>query len=546
MNEPIITGDSLQIRFAAPWSRESYELFLRTKRLPESSIAFDQRDESYTLTAPARFASLLGIEAPRREVCALPIATYLFDYQQWIVRLALAARRFCIWADCGLGKTPMFLEFARQGHALEGGKWLIFSPRNVIPQTVSEAERFYGDALPIRRIQTRAELIEWAKAPLNPDEPWLAITNYEKLVPQKDSPQQVLNELRWLTGVIVDESSILKTKGGTIKWALMKSTYGVPFKLSCTATPAPNDALEYLSQAGFLDKFNDNSGEGAALASYFKLEADGTCKLKPHAREAFFRFMASWSIYLRKPSAYGFADPFADVPEPEIVEMKVTATREQAADAHAFLTAKNPHYLFASEKLGVVERNKLSQIAKGFLYDKGKPTRRIASRKPATVAKLVRTALKEKRQCLVWTVYDEESTIIREQLGNRRGVAVLTGTMDEDERDEILWRFARGKIRVLISKAALLGYGLNFQFCTRMIFSGFDDSFERLYQAIRRAYRYGSVEQLKVFIPFVPGLENHMWENLLRKKGQWETDTAEQEVRYRAAAEELGRVPIAA
>ncbi len=386
--------------------------------------------------------------------------------------------------------------------------------------------------LPLLRLNTRADMIRWC-ADKSDTAGWFAITNYEKMIPQEDSPQQVVNELRFLTAVIADESSILKTKGGTIKWALMKSTYGVPYKLSCTATPAPNDQLEYLSQAGFLDKFNDNTGDGPALASFFKLEADGSCKLKPHARSAFFNFMVAWSIYLRKPSAFGFRDPFAEVPEPVIEEIKVAATVEQESEAAQYLRARDPRYLFASEKLGVTQRGKLSQIAKGFVYG-GKAPRRIASRKPGVVAELTRQACREGRQVLVWTVFDEESEIIMEQLRDEQVVA-LHGKQSEDEREKILAAFVRGEITGLVSKAALLGYGLNFPFCTRMIFSGFDDSFERFYQAVRRCYRYGSREQLRVMVPYIPGLENHVWENVLRKKSQWEADTAECEQAYAAA-----------
>ena len=152
-----------------------------------------------------------------------------------------------------------------------------------------------------------------------------------------------------------------------------------------------------------------------------------------------------------------------------------------------------------------------------------------------TIARLIREGLREGRQTLVWTVFDEESAILAEAVRNKRAVAVLDGDTPAAERVRILRRFAAGKIRVLISKASLLGYGLNFQFCTRMIFSGFDDSFERFYQAVRRCYRYGSREQLRVFVPFIPGLEDVVWNNVLRKRGQWESDTATQEALYRAA-----------
>jgi hypothetical protein len=300
--------------------------------------------------------------------------------------------------------------------------------------------------------------------------------------------------------------------------------------------------MEYASQASFLEKLRS---EGDILWTFFHRDPKTQVwRVKPHAKEAFYRFMSSWSIYLRKPSAYRpapgaqcFADPFADVPEPEIIELKVDSTKEQDSEALKYWRSYDPDALIPQERLGVTERSKLSQIAKGFVYEgKGgtKTARQIPSRKPATVVKLIREALREKRQCLIWTVFDEESQIISDLVRNKK-VAVLTGDTPEAERLFILDGFRRGRIKALISKASLLGYGLNFQFCTRMIFSGFDDSFERFYQAVRRCYRYGSREQLKVFVPYIPGLENHVWENVLRKKGQWETDTAQQEKYYAEA-----------
>ena len=130
-------------------------------------------------------------------------------------------------------------------------------------------------------------------------------------------------------------------------------------------------------------------------------------------------------------------------------------------------------------------------------------------------------------------MYDLEGEIIANHLPSAvRGVEILSGATAQGERLAILERFRRGETRALISKAGLLGYGMNFQFCTSMIFSGFSDSFEQFYQATRRAYRYGSTEQLHIHIPYVPTLEGHIWENVLRKQSRWEADAAEQEANY--------------
>ncbi|SKA84694.1 Helicase conserved C-terminal domain-containing protein [Prosthecobacter debontii] len=528
-----LTDRDLVVNFSPPWTLEDHRLFIQTKALPEMRLTYDNDgnwppQESYTITAPARFAGVLGLEAPALRNHMQPLSAYLFDYQQWIVKMAVEAKRFAIWADCGLGKSPMQLEWARQVMHITGGKVLIMAPPEVCRQMVKEAVKFYpGDAsMALRLLESREALDAWCQEPGS----GLAITNYEKLIPG------VCDSMRYLAGLACDESSILKSGGGKIKWNLIKSAKGIEYKLSCTATPAPNDVMEYASQASFLEKLRT---EGEILWTFFhRNPKTQQWIVKPHAKEGFFKFMASWSIYLRKPSAYGFADPFADVPEPEIIEVKLNATRAQSEEAQKFLRSYDPDSLIPQDRLGVTERTKLAQIARGFIYEKqGSKTvsRYIYSLKPFQVEQLIEGALKDGEQCLVWTTFDEEAHIISSLLPPGAPVAILTGATKESERVRILEAFAAGEIRCLISKAQMLGYGMNFQFCTRMIFSGFDDSFERFYQAVRRCYRYGSRAQLKVYVPYVPGLENHIWENVLRKKGQWEADTAQQEANYRTA-----------
>lgn len=533
-----LTNQEMRVHFAAPWTTADHRVFLKTKALPENVIDYRWQDDSYTLRAPARFAGMLGLECPKHEGDPLPMAEYLFPYQSWVVAMALAAKRFAMWEDCGLGKGPQALEFSRHVIARTGGRVLIMAPLAVCHQFTDEIAKFYGKMLPAAHIQDRDELMAWAKGD-RPHLPLLGISNFEKLA---TGP---INELRYLDGVILDEASILKNRHGVISKNICISTRGIEYKLACTATPAPNDTEEYATQSGFLETGGAHAGQ-AIIARFFqrKISKGGGREkwvLRPHAREAFYRFMAGWSIYLRKPSAYGFEDPFADVPEPEIVEMKLEATAEQESEARVYWQSYDPGSLIPQEKLGVTQRTKLSQIAKGFIYGvEKKSVRLIPSPKPKVVADLVRDALTAGRQSLVWTVFDAESDIIRDELTDAEGeIAVLNGKMSPDVRQMILDRFRHGEIRCLISKAALLGYGLNFQFCTRMIFSGFDDSFERFYQAVRRCYRYGSREQLKVYVPYIPGLENHVWENVLRKKSQWEVDTARQEEAYSRAAANL-------
>jgi hypothetical protein len=391
--------------------------------------------------------------------------------------------------------------------------------------------------VPLERIDSREALAAWCEA----SDPAIGICNYEKLIPG------VLPELGQLGGIVADESSILKTGGGTIKWNLIKSARGVEFKLSCTATPAPNEPMEYASQAAFLEKLRS---EGEILWTFFQRDQRGVWRVKPHAREAFYRFMSSWSIYLRDPARFGFADILSSLPAPVMHEhrLDMTEAQRELADEQRIDTGRG---LF-DERIGVRERSKLAQLARGFMYSGSGPGREVIpvdSRKPAVVAELARMNVARGRPTIVWTSFDAEGEIILRELsyGDRGDVALLTGDTSEAERQRILDDFRSGSVRILITKASLVGYGLNFQHCRAMVFSGIDDSFERMYQAIRRAYRYGQTETVHVHVPVIPELEGLMLSNLQRKQEQFDTDTAEQERWYRAAlADTLDRKDVAA
>lgn len=523
-------GNEARIDFS-DFTLENYELFLRVKCLPEYRTKYDQALDVYTLSMPARFAALLGAKVPEAPTAPLPLSGFLFDYQRFIDERALEAKRYAVFADCGLGKTPIQLEFARQVMHLTGGKFLILTFGEIIDEFLDQGRQFYGDALPIKVLKSRDSLIGWLK---RSNEPPLAITNYEKFIPG------VIPELRYLAGLAADESSVLKTKGGVIKWNLMKSAYGIEYKILASATPAPNDEMEYLSQAGFLDKFNDGSGSGSTLASFFSRNGDNDWVLKPHAKEAFYRYMVSWSCYIRDPRVYGFRDNLRPVPQPEFIEHMIDATKEQIAVAQDYRFRIGAG-LLGSGKLGATERMKLSEIAKGFLYD---PLRFIPSRKPRRVAEIACEEAAQGNQTLIWTVFDEEGQLISEEIkrliSSKRKYrhltqAILTGKTPEHLRRELIWTFKRGQLSILTSKAKLLGFGQNLQNGGAMIFSGWTDSFEQLYQAIRRMVRYGQTKVVRVHVPMIPELEALQWENIQAKSAAYEEQAALQERLYREA-----------
>lgn len=509
---------------------DAYATFLRAKALPESQVSYDWKTDTYTLTTPARFADRLGADIVVTHGASLPIANHLFDYQRWALNLALDARRFALWLDTGLGKTAVYLEWARQVQALTGGRVLILAPLAVIPQTIREADRFYGDGMPITHLRTRDDLIAWCS-----DGNGVGICNYEKFIPG------VIPELRLLAGLVADESSVLRTGGGKIKWNLIKSARGIEYKLSCTATPAPNEAMEYASQAAFLEKLRS---EGDILWTWFTRDKYGEWTVKPHARDAFYRFMASWSLYLRNPATFGFGDILSTLPDPVITEERIELTDEQRKHLSETLIETGTG-LFVRERISVTVRQKLSQIARGFVYHgKGsaRTVERFPSHKMTRVADSIRESLEAGRgPVLVWTTFDEEALIISELL---QGVShtTLDGRMDEDARLAALDRFRSGELSVLISKPQLIGYGLNLQFVRSMVFAGFDDSFERMYQAVRRAYRFGQRETVYVHVPYVPELEGMIYDNINQKETRFLEEVAAQEVCYRIALREEGYI----
>ena len=523
MPEVRIDGDLAAVDFDR-FDLDGYRMFLRAKALPETQVAFDWRADRYTLTTPARFAPRLGAALPdATAVTPLPLAGHLFDYQRWAVGLALAAKRYALWADTGLGKGPMALEWARQVQSRTASRVLYLMPLAVIPQIRAEAARFYGGALPTLAIATSDELIDWCQ---HGDPGALAFCNYEKFIPG------VIPELRLLGGIVADESSLLKTGGGVIKWNLIKSARGVEYKLSCTATPAPNDAMEYASQAAFLEKLRT---EGEILWTYFHKGDKGEWSIKPHAKAAFYAFMASWSLYVRDPATFGFADILASLPAPEITEERIPVTDEQRREMTAILAQHNAGMF--GDGLGVTARTKLAQLARGFLYEGrngGRSVRRIDARKPRRVAEWVRAELDAGRQTLVWTAFDEEAEALTELLPGA-GVATLSGKTPDAERLAVLAAFREGSVQALISKPQLIGYGLNLQFVKSMVFSGFDDSFERTYQAIRRAYRFGQTDAVRVFFPYVPELEGLIFDNIRAKETRFMGEVAAQEALYRRA-----------
>lgn len=557
---------------------------MKVKRLPEYRLEVDPENLVFNYSAPARFASILGVESRAERPAMKHLPPAMLDDQTEITRMAVEAKRFAVWSDCGLGKTFIELEFARQVVHLTGGRVLIVTLPEVISQFFEEATKFYGDALPLVHLESREAMKAWcatgvsgqsecpkckiawelAKAEFDaggsppspaavcthePHEPKIAITNYEKFNHDQEN-DQVVNECRRLAGFILDESSRLKSGGGKQKWAIIKSARGIEFKLSCTATPAPNDTIEFASQASFLEKLRD---ENEIIWTYFTRNSKThRWEVKQHALKAFFEFMAGWSIYVRDPRRYGWRMNVEPPPLPTQIVHEIPMTQAQR-DAVLEVNQKisratgEDASMFADRERNAISSIKFSQIAKGFIYESGgeddddestdkRAHRLIESAKPVLVVKLAQADSAANLPVIVWTEFDAESELLGKLIP---AATVLTGKTPKAKRAAIIADFKASKIPVLITRAKMLGYGMNLQACGSMIFSGWTFSYEQFYQAVRRAYRHGQTRSVRVHIPIIRELEGQMWDTICRKDGLNERAIEEMEVNYIKAREQL-------
>jgi superfamily II DNA or RNA helicase len=476
-------------------SLASYEQFLQVRKLPT------YRFRGTKAVIPDEYAKLLGADAAKQVDAVCDVHPRLFDYQRDIAKLAIQKRKYAIFADCGLGKTFMLLEFAKHAAKATGKKALIVSPLMVVRQTIDEAEKFYGDAFKIGRIEASG-LQAWlndTKAPM------IGVTNYDAI---RDGLTQ--SELGCL---VLDESSMLKSHYGAWGTRLIELGQGLDWKLCATGTPAPNDRIEFANHAVFLDRAKTVN---EFLATYFinRGETQNRWELKHHALKPFYRSLSDWSIFLTNPATYGWKDNVGTTPPIHIHIDNIELTEEQRKAAQS-LTGN----LLTTSVGGIASRGKLSQIAKG--------KNGMATKKPAFIRAQVDSWPDE--STIIWCNYNDEQEQMEKTFPE---AASITGATKESDREEAIRKFKSGEVKVLITKLKILGFGLNLQICTRQIFSGLKDSYEEFYQGVKRSNRIGSTKPLNVHIP-VTELEYPFVENVLRKAARVEQDTKEQEDLFR-------------
>jgi hypothetical protein len=485
-----------------PSSIESYRTFLKVKKLPMYAI------RGRTAEFPDEYGHILG--GNKQAAAHVPYSppVWAFDYQRDIASLAIRKRKFAVFADPGLGKTVIQLEWSQYVRSVlpASRNVLWVAPLMVVDQTIEEAHRFYGDAFPVEYVPA-AKLQSWLDTPSDK----IGITNFEAL--RDDLTRGCLGAIN------VDESSTMKSMYGSWGQKIIELGKGLEWKLCSTGTPAPNDRIEYGNHAVHLDQFPTLN---AFLARFFvnRGQTNERWELKPHALEPFYRALSHWCIFLSDPAVYGWKDNCGTIPPISIHIPDVELTDEQIT-----AVGKQTGALFAHDFGGITSRGTLARIAKGT--HKGQ---KVATNKTDFIQRLANQWPDE--STIIWCKYNDEQDAVAAAFP---GCANIDGSTPVETRRELIADFRAGRRKVLVSKSKILGFGLNLQVATKMIFSTCQDSYEEFYQCVKRANRVGSTKPLDVYIP-VTELEMPMVETVLKKARMIESDTRMQERIFRDAS----------
>ena len=382
----------------------------------------------------------------------------LYDFQSAIVRWACKRGRAAIFADCGLGKTPMQLEWAHQVHQFTGKPILILAPLAVSKQTQREGEKFN---IHVNICESQDDVITG-----------INITNYEKLH-KFDAGVFV--------GIVLDESSILKSYTGKFRNYIIESFQKTPYKLACTATPAPNDFMELGNHSEFLNVLSRSE----MLSLFFINDTAnvGTWRLKGHGENKFWQWLCSWAVMLSKPSELGFDDAGFTLPELNIVE-------------HVIAFGKPLEGCLFPQKAETL--NERRQARRESINEK---------------IELIKQTVTDDEPWLIWCDLNNESESISQAIR----ATEITGQQDNEIKESRMMGFSSGQYRVICTKPKIAGFGMNWQHCNNVIFAGLSDSYEAFYQAIRRCWRFGQNKQVNCHI-ITTDIEGNIVENIKRKE----------------------------
>ncbi len=335
----------------------------------------------------------------------------------------------------------MQLEWANQVNKNTGKPVLILAPLAVSGQTIKEGKKFHIDVCKY----------DGGNSPIQ-------ITNYEQL-------ENI--DCSIFSGIVLDESSILKNFEGATKKLILDLFANTPYKLACTATPSPNDPMELGNHSEFLDVM----GRNEMLAMYFVHDGGETAKwrLKGHATKLFYQFIGTWAIMLNDPKDIGFEMKGYDLPALNIIENQIKTPKRDNGSLFndAIISATN----FNSE-LRLTKTERLNEVVK------------IVNSRPD-------------ENFIIWIKQNEEGELLKKLLPE---AIEVKGSDSNEWKEKHLLGFANNEFRILISKTKIASFGMNYQNCRNQIFASLDFSFEGLYQAIRRSYRFGQTNEVNIFL----------------------------------------------
>ena len=392
---------------------------------------------------------------------------HLKPWQAKVVQWAVRRGRAALFQNCGLGKTIQQLCWAEIITRHTGKPVILHCPVGVRSQTIAEARKF-EIGVPCYIADESSEVRDGAG---------IAVVNYEKLHRFDASV---------FGGVVLDESSVLKNFTGKVKRMLCESYSNTPYRLACTATPAPNDHMELGNQAEFLGVMGMNE----MLAMFFTHDGGDTSKwrLKGHGERKFWEWMATWAVTITKPSDIGYSDEGYDLPPLRMHEHMVASP--------------------------VSEDSLLVDIAQTLTERRAAKNATVESR----VAEVAKLCNGNDDQWLVWCHTNNESELLRKAID---GAVEVKGSDSIDHKEKSIEGFIDGSVRVMVSKPSMFGFGLNLQNCKNMAFVGLDDSYEQMYQAIRRCWRFGQTQPVDVHIVSAEAL-GAIRANIERKESQME------------------------
>ena len=386
----------------------------------------------------------------------------MFEWQKDIVCWALKKGKAALFEDCGLGKTIQQLEWCRIIAEHTNQPCLILAPLAVSQQTVREGEKF---GIPVNICRSQDDVVEGVN-----------ITNYE-----------ILDhfDLSQFGGIALDESSILKHYSSKMRTQIIESCQDVPFKLSCTATPAPNDYMELGNQSEFLGVMRRTE----MLSMFFVHDGGQTSKwrLKGHAARDFWAWLASWAVVITTPADLGYPADGFDLPDINIEYVTAPSELPVASTLSERRTAR---------RASMADR---CEVAAGLIDDD------------------------PDEPWLVWCDMNAEADTLRTLIPD---CVEVRGSDPASRKEEYLIGFSHGDVDRLVTKPSIAGFGLNWQRCHNMIFVGLSDSYEMLYQAIRRCWRFGQDHAVNVYI-VTSEAEGAVRENIQRKDEQCKAMIAE-------------------